>query len=368
MRSSSHAHGVTPLRIGFVGAGTISRHHANALEELGESIAAVADIEPTALSSFAETYDADGAPTTYDDYAQMFAEADLDAAVVAVPNALHADCAVAALDADVNVFVEKPLADSVAAARRVEAAARDSDGSVMVGFKKTFDPWFEHARRKVRDGKFGRVYDVEAEYVRRRGIPQLGSWFTRDAVAGGGAMIDIGVHQLHLALCLLGFPEVETVSATTGSHFGSKDDYTYLSMWGGDPTDDAAFDVDDSARAFLRTADGATIHLHVAWASNSDPRQGVRVYGDEAGLTVEDDGRDGVTMYSTDDGALSEAEFRHPEANAFASEWSYFADVVRGNRTHTRNTLEEGIMVQRVIDAVYESAESRREVQLNAET
>ncbi|WP_435320860.1 Gfo/Idh/MocA family protein [Haloarchaeobius sp. TZWSO28] len=353
---------MSSLQVGFVGAGSIAYHHADAIESLGETVAAVADVNPDALATFAASYDV---TETYNDYERMFVETDLDAAIVAVPNSFHADCAVAALEADVNVLVEKPLADSVAAAERVESAARESDADVMVGFKKAFNPWFEHARRKAETGAFGEVYDVESEYIRQRGIPQLGSWFTQKSVAGGGAMIDIGVHQLHLVLCLLDFPEVRTVSATTGSHFGTREDYTYLDMWGGDPVADATFDVDDFTRAFIRTADGTTIHLHVAWASNSDPRQCIRVHGGEAGLNVTESDDEVSELFSTDDGALTRTAFQHPEADTFVAEWSYFTAVIRGTRPHTRNTLEEGLAVQRVVEAIYESADSNREVRLD---
>lgn len=354
------------LDIGFVGGGNIARFHAKRLVELGENVRAVADIDADAGEAFADAF---GATETYESYRRMIDESDLDVVVVAVPNSLHADCAITALEADLDVFVEKPLADTYAAAEKVAAAAKESDGRVMVGFVKAFSAEFEDAKERVADGELGTVYDVEAKYIRRRGIPQLGGWFTRKEIAGGGVLIDTGVHVLHLALSILGFPEIETVSASTDSKFGTKDDYTYLNMWGGSPRDDGVFDVEDHARAFIRTVDGTTIDLHAAWACNDESEQRLAFRGDDAGLvTTIDGGETDVQLYSTDRDALSDVELGFSDDDGFVKEWTYFTDVVRGAREHTRNTLEEGLAVQRLIESIYESAETGREVPVEAIT
>lgn len=355
---------MSTTQIGFIGGGSIARHHAEALAQLDRSINALADIDAETRHEFAADYAID---ETYTDYETMLREEDLDVVVVAVPNKLHADCAIAALERDVNVFVEKPMATSYEAATDIAVAERDSDGTVMVGFSLSFSSWFTDLADRVSNGRLGDVYEIDVEYVRRRGIPQLGSWFTQKEVAGGGAMIDIGVHVLHLALSLLDFPEIRSVSAVTGSNFGTKDDYTYLKMWGGDPVENATFDVDDHTRALIHTEEGPTIHLHVAWASNSDTRQILRVSGDQAGVTVRTDDDDTETiMHSTDSGALSTAELEHSPTNPFVEEWRYFIDVVEGARKHTRSTFEEGLAVQEVIDAIYESADRRAEITLTS--
>lgn len=347
------------MRVGFIGGGTIAGWHAERVLDLGHDVAAIADIVPEARDRFVEEH---GASEAYEDYEEMIDEADLDVVAVTVPNALHADCAVTALEADANVFVEKPLAATLEGARRIEAAAEESEGEVMVGFMKAFETGVEALSAPIADGEFGDVYEVNVEYVRRRGIPQIGSWFTTKEVSGGGAVVDIGPHMLHLALHVLGFPAVEEVSATMGSHFGTKDDYTYLDMWGGDPVEDGTFDVEDHARALVRTADG-TIHLNVTWASNREPTQQVQVLGDRAGATLEPHG-DGPTVYSTRGDALSDEVLRTPEGDAYEREWSYFFDVLDGEREHTRNTLAEGVAVQEVIEAIYESGEEGRTVEL----
>jgi predicted dehydrogenase len=357
----SESPGMQSLHADIVGCGTIARHHADQLDDCDVTIAGAADIDPDARKSFSREYDVS---ETFEQYNRMLEELALDFIVIAVPNFMHADCAVAALETDVDVFIEKPLAHTLEDARRIADAAADSGGQVIVGFVRAFENWVEDLRARTANGEFSNVYDVDVEYVRRRGIPRLGSWFTRAERAGGGVLIDSGVHFIHLALTLLDFPDLESISAQTGGHFGTEDDYTYIEMWGGKPTDDRVFDVEDYVRGLLRTTDGTAIHVHFAWASNTDSRQSIHLQGDRAGVSVDDTADPVPTVYSTDRSALSDTDLTVPETDSFAAQWAYVTDVVRGNLDHTRNTVAEGLAVQRVVDAMYESADAGCEVRL----
>lgn len=346
------------LDIGVIGGGTVSHNHASALEELDHEIIAIADIDPETRRSYADRY---GVPAQYEEYERMLDEEPLDAVLVAVPNALHADCAVAALERDVYPLVEKPIARTLAGAERIRRAEADSDAMTMVGFKKAFEASTEIMTDAIDAGELSEVYEVNVEMVRRRGIPRIGSWFTREDVSGGGAVVDIGPHMLHLALYALGFPDVEKISATAGDHFGSDPDYTYLNMWGGDPTEDRTFDVEDHARALIRTAGEADIHVNLTWASNREPVQRVQVLGEDAGLSF-DPSESEVTMHSTQFDALTETQFQRSANDPFRRQWEYLGEVIAGDREHEINTVDQGVAVQRLIEGLYESVECEREV------
>lgn len=356
------------LDVGFIGGGTVARWHADTLASLDATLTAVADIDSSVRASFAAGYDI---PERYEEYERMLDAERLDAVVVAVPNVLHADCAIAALDTGVNVLCEKPLADTVANAERIAAAEAESEATVMVGFMRPFESHIAAAKEKIDRGELGELYELDLEYVRRRGVPGLGSWFTSERAAGGGAVIDIGVHMLHLGLHLLEFPTLDTVTASTGTHFGDKENYTHIHMWG-DESGEGEFTVEDHARAFVRTRDGTTIHLRCAWAANREPVHQVRVLGDRSGATFSADD-DSLSLYSTEDGGLSDTTVRFPSlaaddtldfpnAGTFTAEWNYFAEVIAGEREHVRNTVEEGLAIQYLIDAIYESADAGEEV------
>lgn len=347
------------VHVGIVGCGNIGRHHAELLREAGATLVGGVDVAERARERFAAEFNV----TTYEDF-EPLSDA-VDAVVVATPNRFHAEYAVAALEAGLDVLVEKPLAHTLADAERIVEAARDAPGFCMVGFHTRFENEVEVLTAYRDEGRLGEPTHVEASYLRRRGIPGRGSWFTRRQVSGGGALIDVGVHAIDLSLYLLGYPEVEEVAGVTRSQFGDRDDYSYIHMWGDDqgPT---GFDVEDSASAFVRCAGDRTVSLEVAWAANRPPKQEYVVRGDEGGATY-NRSHDELTLYETDatgTNHMADTTVETAEVDAHSRELGYFADHVAAGTTPERNTVEQGLTVQRVLDAVYESSETGRAVEL----
>jgi len=357
-------HETDTLRVAVVGCGGMGRKHARHVRDSGHLVVAGADVAQSARESFAATFDAE----PYGDVTGMYAAEAPDAVVVATPNAHHPDAVVPALERDVPVLCEKPLAADLAGAETIAAAAADSDAFCTVGVHNRFSVAADLATAYRERGAFGEVSHVEAEYVRRRGVPGVGSWFTDADLAGGGAVVDLGVHLVDFALYLAGFPDVETVSAVTRSEFGGREDYVDPERWAGHGSGGSgAFEVEDSASAFLRCADGTTVSLEVAWACNREPSQTVRLRGTEAGARCELGGEDltvlGVDDAGTDHFVDSELSGER-ERVGHAAQDRAFLDAVAAGEAPALNTVEEGLAVQRVLDAVYRSAEAGREVRV----
>lgn len=349
-----------PLRVGIVGLGNMARQHVEKLHRSGAEIVAGVDVAPEARQSFAGEFGVE----TYEDAAAM-CEA-VDAAFVTTPNRFHEAAAVPILEAGVGLYLEKPLAHTLESAERIAAAALESDAVAMVGLHSRFAGGAEVLDAYRKHGKFGDVSHVEVEYVRRRGIPATGTWFTDAATAGGGALIDVGVHAIDLGLHLAGDPDVVEVSGTTRSEFGGRDDVADMDVWG-TPDPEGGFDVDDAASAFLRADDGTTVSLEVAWAANREPGQTVTLRGDEAGATL-DFAADQTTIYG--DGVegvdhLSEAAIETESRDAHAACQQAFLDAVRTGEQSDRNTIEQALAVQRVIDGIYRSSETGAAVRLD---
>lgn len=344
------------VRVGVVGLGGMGTTHARIMNELGASIAAGTDVQPDARDSFAEEYGARG----YADHDSMLAEEALDAVVVTVPNAFHEPAVTAALEADVPVLVEKPLADSLEAAERIAAAEAASDAFGMIGLNNTFCPAAEQFVTLDEAGRFGDIAQIETTYLRRRGIPDRESWFTTAELSGGGALIDIGVHALDFALFLLGYPAVERVTGVTRRDFGKRRAYADPDGWtGGKSGDDPTFDVDDSATALITCENGTTIRLDVAWAVNREPTRGVMVRGTDAGaqlslggdeLAINDAG------VETHDHYLDCTYDLRAEQSSKHAQDALFLQRVRRGDPPERNTIEQGLQVQAVLDAIYRSA------------
>ncbi|MFC4449379.1 Gfo/Idh/MocA family protein [Halorussus aquaticus] len=349
------------IRIGIVGLGGIGHHHAERIADAAGRLVGGVDISADARDRFEATYDV----PTFETFDALYDEG-IDAAIVTTPNKFHEEYAVEALESGVDVLLEKPLANTLDSAERIAAAARDADAFCMVGFNNRFSPGVEVFKSYQDEGRFGDLTHVEANWVRRRGIPGRGSWFTSKAVAGGGALLDIGVHAIDLALHFLDFPEVVEVTGDTRSEFGGRDDYTYLEMYGED-VEDAEFDVDDHASAYIRTAEGQSISLEVAWATNRPPNNEFVAQGTDGGATFDRETGDLTVHRVSDTGAahFEDAAIETRSNDTHKREQQAFFEAVRTGEAPDRNTVEQALTVQRVIDAIYRSAETGRAVELS---
>lgn len=350
-------------RIGIVGLGGIGTLHAETVESLGGRIVGGVDLDPDARAAFEERFDA----PTYENQQAILDDSCLDGLVVTTPNRYHRDVAVAALDADVPVLVEKPLAESLASARDIARAARRSDAFCMTGFHNRYSGPMQVLRSHIQDGQLGTVTHVEANYVRRRGIPGRGSWFTEAAVAGGGALIDVGVHVLDLALNVLDYDGGFTTLGTTRTEFGEKGvEYAYLHMWGDDDPA-GTFDVEDSASAFIRADNGASIALEVAWATNRPETHTIYVRGTDGGAAVDIEAGT-LTRFATEKHPTDhhrDIEVAVGETNPYEVEQKDFLDAIAADGHPSQNTVEEALLVQHVVDGIYRSSASGNAVRID---
>ena len=350
----------TPVRVGIVGLGNIGHYHADRLLDLGADLVGGLDIQAEARRRFAEKYNVN----TFEEADQLYAQT--DAVVITTPNRFHEQYTVEALEAGTDVLLEKPLAHNLESARRIVSAAEEAEGFCMVGFNNRFATPIEVIKHYQGEGRFGEVKHIEANYIRRRGIPGRGSWFTNKGVAGGGSLIDIGVHAIDLSLYFLDFPEIVEVSGITRSEFGNREDYSFIEMWG-DDVGPEGFNVDDSATAFVRCADGRTVSLEIAWATNRPANDEFHIRGTEAGAHFDRADHE-LTFYEAAKGGsdhLSNTDIETRANDTHKSEQRTFLRAVAEERAPERNTLEEGLSVQRVIDAIYRSSESGRAVRLD---
>ncbi|WP_435156395.1 Gfo/Idh/MocA family protein [Haladaptatus sp. DFWS20] len=313
-------------RIGVVGLGTMGTNHATRLVDAGAEIVSGVDVNEAARKAFEEQFDA----VTYTNHSAMY-ESDLDGIVITVPNALHEEVAVTALDENVHTLVEKPLAHSVESAQRIATAAYESEAFCVVGFVMRYYKTVQKLLALRDEGEFGDIVHIDAHYVRRHNRPTSG-WFIDPELAGGGALVDIGVHVLDLALTLLDFPAINGIYGRTRTPSGH--------------------DVEDSASAFIRCANDATIGLEAAWVSNGPATREIVVRGTEGGAALDIE-KDELRIYSGSDG---DPEIIETESQDWlAPEDEAFARAVENGMPPTVGSLEEAVTVQRVLDGVYRS-------------
>ncbi|WP_336344322.1 Gfo/Idh/MocA family protein [Halalkalicoccus ordinarius] len=349
------------VRIGVVGLGFMGQVHAENVSEFGHDVVAGADLDDEVRETFGTRFGA----ATYEDFEAMYEEEELDAVAVSVPNKIHEPAVVAALERGLDVLCEKPLAHTLESAERITEVARESEGFCAVNFHNRITAAAEMFKGYQEEGRFGEVTHVQGNYVRWRGVPGLGSWFTDRELAGGGALVDIGVHAIDFALYVLDFPEVEEVMGITRSNFATRDDYADPEDWGVDGGGE--FNVEDSVTALVRCAGGKTISLEVAWAASQEPTNEFTIRGTDAGAKLKL-GEDDLRLFDTgrqgtDHFVRSELEGSLPETGWAATD-KLFVESVASGETPELNTVEQALTVQRVIDAIYRSSEEGSSVRV----
>ncbi len=238
---------------------------------------------------------------------------------------------------------------------------------------RVLDVAFNHRRRGdiaalkrvIDDGGIGRPYYAKAVWLRRSGIPSLGSWFTNREMAGGGPLSDIGVHVIDYALHLLGEPKVLSVSASTYSELGpqGRGSGAYGAQAAG-----SAFEVEDFATAFLRLEGGVTLLVEAGWAAYRPTADlmDFRIYGTDGGAELSRVG-------SPSDAVESLHVFREdgdyePEVGSSAGHQGviddFLAAIRAGQTGWGRHDGSLALTRARIIDACYASAAGRREVEL----
>jgi predicted dehydrogenase len=361
-----------PLRVGVVGLGWAGQQHLAAYQAHPDTeIVALAGLEDGPRAKLARKY---GIEQEVADWKDLLKVEGLDAVSVCVPTFLHAPIAIAALKRGSHVLSEKPMALNATEAERMVRAARRSDRVLDVAFNHRQRGDIQKLKALVDDGRLGRPYYAKAWWLRRTGIPTVGSWFTRRELAGGGPLVDIGVHVLDWSLFLLGDPKVVAVSASTydllaTNGFGAGSSGAYKGKSGAGEGEAPKFDVEDLASVFMRLEGGGTLLVEASWAAHrrDGDQFGITMYGTDGGaeIIVDNYAPKGDLQVFTDDGGRAVAT-RVPvkRGRAHTAVVEHFVDKIRGGDWR-RYDGSGAAALARVVDACYLSAAEQREVRLD---
>ena len=349
---------MSKVKIGIIGCGAIGSVHADAYAKVADAeVVALFDVLPDKLREKAELHKV---AKTYTSYKDLLADPEIDAVSICVPNHMHAPIAIDAFKAGKHVMLEKPMALNSEQGKAI-LAARDAAGKkLQMGMVWRQMPEAEIIKQAIADKTFGEIYQIRVKLIRRRGIPGLGGWFTTKAKSGGGGLIDIAVHFLDLSMWISDLWNPTRVSAKTYSKFGNPiNDYHYVRMWAGPPKIDGTFDVDDYAAGFIRFGGKATLSFEVAWACNAEDETYIELLGTKGGAKV---GTNRTIIRSEVAGRIADTElFYDRKRDKFAAEMKKFVDAVQG-KGEVAATGEQGVILMRMLDAIYKSSELNQEV------
>ena len=369
------------LRIGFIGTGGIANSHMKAyLNQPDVEIVAGVDLVPGKAKEFFEKYGLTNVKTDYKDHVEFLADKSLclDAVSICTYNCQHMPCAIAALEAGLNVLLEKPFTVTLDEAIEVMKAEKKSGKVLSIGFQPRFDGNMQMIGKIVRSGVLGEIYYIQTGGGRRRGIPcnETKDSFLRADTAGIGALGDIGCYSLDMMLNALGYPKPKTVTGYKSAFFGKDPDYCrYKEI--GRPDFAENFGVDDFAAGFIRlepgeygAKDGIVLDFRISWAMNINTPGDTIMLGTKGGLRIPStdcwNGTVGgpMTIYTEVEGQqVSYNVPVIPKGALVDLKVRSFLDACK-NGTPAPVPTSQIIINQAIIDGIARSAELGREIKI----
>ena len=355
--------GKEKLRIGCVGIGGMGGWHLDAhTQNKRVEIAALCDLIPQKCEKIIEKLELNPNTPIYTDFKEMIEKEQLDAVDITTPNDFHSIIAVYALEHGLHVFCEKPDAINPAEAEKMKAASEKSGKVLMVMRNNRYNNNSQYMKRYIEAGNAGEIYCGRCGWIRRRGIPGKGGWFTTKAKSGGGPLIDLGVHMIDLSIWLMGNPKPVSVSGCTFCKFAdnkAESDSEHSKF--GEAKSDGIFDVEDLAMGFIRFDNGACLQIEFSWASNIEMEKPfLELRGTKAGLTWKPNGTCDIWTEDEEGKLIDLKPDCGGPANGHARALEHFTRIVLDGEEKDY-VPEQGVNMIKILDAIYKSAETGRE-------
>jgi len=351
------------INVAIIGCGTIanSAHIPAYLDSPVAEIKYFCDIIPERADNAVKKY---GCGKAVYNYREILDAPDLDAVSVCTHNDMHSVISIDFMKHGKDVLCEKPAARILSEALEMEKVSYETGRILSIGVCNRYSNAVNRIKAMIENGDLGEVYHVYASFRAHRSIPGLGGDFTTFASSGGGALIDWGVHYIDLIMYCLSDPKVLTCSGEAFCKLGrDMKNYVYEKMWAKDSSDieNGTYDVDDSVVGLIRT-ESSVISFNGAWAQNIGINETyIDFMGDKGGIRLEYGG--GFVYYTAKDGALLEVKPTFEMNGIHRSEVLDFAECVRKGERN-RNDIKYAIGTSKIMQAIYDSSETHREVSL----
>lgn len=322
------------VNIGLIGLGGMGKIHLhNSILLKNAKLLAVADVSKKSRS----LANAKGVKKAYDDYEKLLENPTVDCVIISLPNYLHRECAIKAVENGKHIFIEKPLARSVEEGKEIVSKARKAGVKTMVGYPLRFTRLAD-IKEEIDNGHLGDVVTAIATCVNSGpfsprmstlSVPSpVPSWWFEPELVGGGALLDVGSHMIDLLLFYFG-EEIASVRALLGHRFN--------------------LPLEDHALCFVKFKQGVSAIVNVGWFSQ------------EIIMKIELCGTATHVCKSIKSPTLLDYAKRivrrqplsaHP---SFQKELQHFVDCVRSD-TSPSPSAEEGLQTLKAISTVYKHA------------
>lgn len=341
------------IRIGLIGCGTIAEKQLAGLAQVRRvRLMATADVSAERAALLADRHEA---AKSYTDHRELLDDPNVDAVIVSTPNHLHAQHTIDAAGAGKHVLVQKPLALSLSEVDAMTMAVKDAGVTAMALMMNRFTPSYVRLKELLEQRTFGAplVYRTHFSHAGiYKSYKPTSNWFLERKKAGGGPLLDLGVHHFDLLRWLSG-QEIMSVSAEVAT-LGVEQE------------------TENNALVSLTFGDGAIAQLFLSFTTSMPVGfviQRIEVYGATgsawcAPATVERPPLRVFVEGSAQDPLLGITEIRIPDSDPWANTIDHFASCVL-NRSLPLTTFDDGRRALQVVLACYQSAAKGQRVQLS---
>jgi len=331
------------IKLALIGCGNVGQVvHLPILQRMSDvEIVAVVDPDRRKAKAVAERA---GIPKYFTDIEDLLASnlaGDLQAVDICSSTDAHRPLAIAALQAGLDVLVEKPIARTAKEAKDMVEAAQKAGKKLMVGMNNRFRPDAMILKTFIENEELGKIFYIKSGWLKQQS--SLGAWHAQKEKSGGGVFLDMGIVMLDMALWLLNYPKVLSVSATT---------YNQQTKT-----------VEDSAALFARLENDVTLTIEVSWTFHRDGDFFYcNVFGDDGSAFINP-----LRVFKRVHGSLvnlTPVKTQTPVSlykKSYENELRHFVNAVKG-LVPLISTGEEAAKRMTIVEAIYQSAAKKKEI------
>lgn len=333
---------MTKTKVAVIGLGGMAQlvHLPNLSKNNDAVISAVAEINKNRLETIANKFNI---KEKYKDYNVMLAKCDIDAVIIATPTNAHKNIAIDCLKAQKDILIEKPLALSHSETKQIINAANKYKRKVMVGMNLRFRPDAMLLRSLISSNEIGEPFYVKCGWIRRQSSTEL--WFTKKEMAGGGVTTDLGILILDLALWLLNYPQIDSVT-TQNFYHNTKT-------------------VEDSSVSFIRCKNSSLINIETSWSLPSERDSFyLNLYGTKGSASL-NPFRVSKKIHEQyiDLTPSRSTTYSNAFKKSYTNEIKSFLGAVQGLNP-VFSPADEALSRMKIIEAMYKSASNKTEIKI----
>ena len=302
-------------------------------------------------------------PRLVHSFREFFETPSLDAVVVALPNHQHGPAALMAIEAGLPILLEKPIASDIATARNIVAAANAKKVRISISLPQRQRPSVLRLKDLINSGTLGRLESIDIRMTRRAGIPGYGGWFTQQALAGGGVLMDLGPHVIDTVFWLARCSKACNIRARFWKTHGPVG--RGLGDWGSQrKSGEPVFDVEDRVWFAMDLACGVHVTCEVAWAVYGGDENLIRIVGNRGGAQYSPEqygSHSPLRLYRDgDDGRPADCDDQVPaDHDALEPAWAKVASTFVADLDYEQSHLasgDEALIASELIQELYDDS------------